>query len=86
MATRDISPPENFEFRSSQIASDAILDKLFKQHAIITILNFKINSGWVGGNSRAPTPLYETLAQREKEGDKRENQERELTFRTPMLF
>ena len=43
-------------------------DKLSKQHILattITILNFKIsggNSGWGGGgDSRAPTPLYETL-------------------------
>ena len=41
--------------RSSQIASDAIWDKLSKQHiiaTIITILNFKISGvGGVGGNS-----------------------------------
>ena len=60
-------PQENFEFRSSQIASDTIWDKLSKQHfddtyiypvrckidgtTIITILNFKI-SGAGGGTLR----------------------------------
>ena len=60
-----ISPPpwENFEFRSSQIASDAIWDKLSKQHILATIITIHSISRVLGGkNSRALTPLYETLA------------------------
>ena len=50
-----ISPPpkENFEFRSSQIASDTIWDKLAEQHilaTIIIILNFKISGGGIPGS------------------------------------
>ena len=58
-------PKENFEFTSSQIASDTIWDKMPKQHFdntylcsvtcianIITILNFKISG--VGGEFQAP--------------------------------
>ena len=51
------TPWEIFEFRSSQIASDAIWDKLFKQHilaTIITILNFKISGR--GGGFQGPHP------------------------------
>ena len=75
MATRGSGgispPPPPGKFRSSQIASDAIWNKLSKQHILatmITILNFKISGGggefWLGAgeNSRAPTPLYETLS------------------------
>ena len=70
MATREglgVYPPpphgKNFEFRYSQIPSDAIWDKLSKKYilsTIITILNFKICGGGGGGilaegqNSRPP--------------------------------
>ena len=44
-----IPPTENFEFRFSQIASDAIWDKIGCDKTVTTILNFKIFGG--GGNS-----------------------------------
>ena len=45
------SPTENFEFRFSQIASDAIRDKIGCDKTVTTILNFKISGGGGGGNS-----------------------------------
>ena len=42
-------PTENFEFRFSQIASDAIRDKIGCDKTVTTILNFKIFGGGGGG-------------------------------------
>ena len=54
-------PPPPQEFRSSQIVSNAIWDKIFAcDKTIITILNFKISGG---GLEFLPPPLYETLAE-----------------------
>ena len=50
-------PQENFEFRSSQIASDTIWDKIVVNtcdKTLITISNFKVS----GGELHAPPPPH----------------------------
>ena len=63
-------PQENFEFRFSQIASDATWDKFNTcDKTLITILNIKISGReklWLGGGGKfqlppPPPTLYETL-------------------------
>ena len=50
---------EKFEFRSSQIASDAIWDKIVVETCDNNHTQFQ--DFWGGGGIPAPPPLYETL-------------------------